>query len=735
MIKKILLLGFCFFFAIPTFIKAADTIESLESKLKNARGEEQLKIIAELTDLYSEKDPKQALTYGKKALELLHRYPNPQIEAKILNLLAFVAYKKGEFQSAIDYASKAKAIAQKSGDKPNHASSLFNLGMAHKYLANYNSAIDYFTSAQAIFKELGDKINIASCLSQIGLVYRRVNDYSKALDYITKAGEIYIDIDEKKSMASVYNNMGIIYDEMGNLDKALEYYKKCLELYSENENPENIAITKMNLAAIYTLQGKYEESINLYKKALATFEKLDSKRNISTALLLMGESFKMRNNLKEAINFFTRALKIKEEIQEAYGVISAQVYIGEVYRKLGQYQMALEYLEKAVTLSQKIKYRMGLRDAQLETSKVYQEMADYPKALEYYIKYKETNDLIFTEDNARKIAETQARFDLERKEKEITLLKKDQQIQSLKLVHQKNIVQSSIFISVLILILAFVIYTRYRLKIRANKKLQEEITLRKKTEEALVKSRKSETVAILSAGISHDFNNLLTIILGNLTMLKDNSHLLDNADAQLLDSAEKAATHAADLTRKFLTLSNADWTQPKKITLPEILKNIPSFSPEFKALTFDFDTSIPNDLKPLYGDEHQLSQLMGNLLLNAYEALDQDDIAHANTWSGYKPITVDAQNFIMENGNPWNLQPGQYVKISVKDRGKGIPPGLMDKIFDPYFSTKQRGVQKGMGLGLAIAYAIIIKHKGHIEVSSGLNQGTTVDLYIPAFND
>jgi len=734
MTKTILFLGLCFFFVIPARANAADTVGTLESKLKNARGEEQLKIIVELADLYLEKNPEQAFSYGKKAQELLHRYPNPQTEATILNLLGKISYRKGEYQATIDYANKAGAISKKSGDKPNYASSLFNLGMAQKYLANYNKAIDYFTSAQAIYTELGDKINIASCLTQIGLVYRRVNDFSKALDYITQAGEIYIDIDEKKSIASVYNNIGLIYSDLGNYDLALQYFKKRIELPGLEISLESISITKANIASIYITQGKYDEAFKLVKEAHEGFEKLGSKKNLSNTVQTIGEIYEKKNDLKNALLYYSRAKKLKEETRESFGISSCLLSLGRTQRRLGHYPPAIDCLEEAITLSQKINNTNITMDANFELSTVYQEMGDYPKALEYYKKYKETNDLIFTEDNARKIAETQARFDLERKEKEITLLKKDQQIQSLNLARQKSIIHSSISISVLILILAFVMYTRYRLKIRVNKKLQEEIAMRIKTEEALVKSRKSETVAILSAGISHDFNNLLTIILGSLSMLKDSAHLFDAATTKFVDSAEKAANHAADLTRKFLTLSNADWTQPKKITLPGILKNIPSFSPEFKAINFDFDTSIPNDLKPVYGDEHQLTQLMGNLLLNAFEALNHDNTASKNP-TGITPINVTAQNMMMENGYPWNLQPGEYVKISVKDRGKGIPPELMDKIFDPYFSTKQRGAQKGMGLGLAIAYAIIIKHKGHIEVSSELNQGTTVDLYIPAFND
>lgn len=730
--KHILIPGFCLLFLIAAQGNAADTISTLEAKLKDARGEEQLKIVIELTDLYTEKDLEKAFSYAKKALELVQRTQTSR-EAEVLNLLGKISYRRGDYTSTIDYANQASAIARKLEDKKNDAASLFNLGMANKYLANYNQALDYFSSAQAIYKELGDKKKIVTCLNQIGLVYRRVNDFSKALEYLMKAGEICIQSNDKNALASIYNNIGIIYFEMGNLDFAIEYYKKNLEISQENDTPGNIGIYKMNIAEIYDRQGKYDEAIKLYKESLEIAEKVGSPKNLSNALLSMGDHFEKRNDPRNALDYYTRALKIKEGIHESYGIIEALLGLGRIHHRLGHYPAARDFLEKTITLSKEINNPMGIRDAYSQLSAVYQETGDYPKALEYYKKYKETNDTIFNEDNARKIAEMQARFDLERKEKEISLLKKDQQIQSLKLVRQKSIIYSSIVISVLILILAFVIYTRYRLKARANKKLQEEISIRIKTEEALVKSRKLETIAILAGGISHDFNNLLTVILGNLSFIKDSDLPLDDTVVHCLDSAEKAANNAADLIRKFLAISNAKGGQPKKVILPDILKNISSFSHQFEQIRLDI--SIPGNLKPIYGDEHQLVQLMGNLLLNAYEAAGPAGDVEGNNFDKPIGITVSAQNIMLENENPWNLQPGEYIKVSVKDRGKGIPPELMDKIFDPYFSTKQRGIQKGMGFGLAIASAIMKKHKGHIEVSSEVNQGTTVDLYIPAYND
>ncbi len=123
-------------------------------------------------------------------------------------------------------------------------------------------------------------------------------------------------------------------------------------------------------------------------------------------------------------------------------------------------------------------------------------------------------------------------------------------------------------------------------------------------------------------------------------------------------------------------------------------------------------------------DSKQIQDAITNVLKNAVEAMPQGGA-----------ITVQAENLVIDNkvkDPALPLNEGRYVKISIKDEGPGIPEEHMDKVFDPYFSTKSRGVQKGMGLGLTTAYAVVEKHGGHITLSSTTGVGTTVNIYLPA---
>ncbi|MCP5050590.1 MAG: response regulator [bacterium] len=256
-----------------------------------------------------------------------------------------------------------------------------------------------------------------------------------------------------------------------------------------------------------------------------------------------------------------------------------------------------------------------------------------------------------------------------------------------------------------------------------------DITHRKKAELELLKSVKLESVGILSGGISHDFNNLLAIIIGNLSMAKEvlkEPKPDPKTEASLfVEKAENASNQAADLVRKFLTISDGGWMMKDKVTLPGIFKHIADAPGPIKNIPYTL--LFPDDLKPLYGSERQLRQVMENLLLNAHEAT-----VDMGNDSG---IGISAESITLQQKNQWDLKEGEYVKVSVMDNGKGIPSHLLGKIYDPYFSTKERGTQKGMGMGLALCYAIARKHGGHISITPRLPKGTQVDVYLPVYRE
>lgn len=247
---------------------------------------------------------------------------------------------------------------------------------------------------------------------------------------------------------------------------------------------------------------------------------------------------------------------------------------------------------------------------------------------------------------------------------------------------------------------------------------------RTRLHDQLLTAQKMEAIGILAGGIAHDFNNILSVIMGNLGLALEEIESNPKRATKMLKNAEKASVQATALSQKLTTFSKGGWIVPREITLSVVLKGMEEQNSDMKTILHNTTTIIPPGLKPLYGDERYLSQVIQNLLQNADEATAEP-----------KQITLEAENVTLKQDNDFELRYGDYVKISITDNGKGIPKDQIGKIFDPYFSTKNSVTQRGLGLGLAICYSIIKKHNGYIAVKSEVGKGTTVELYLPAYRE
>lgn len=241
-----------------------------------------------------------------------------------------------------------------------------------------------------------------------------------------------------------------------------------------------------------------------------------------------------------------------------------------------------------------------------------------------------------------------------------------------------------------------------------------DITELKKREEERQKIQKLESLGILAGGIAHDFNNLLTSIMGNLSMAEIFAKSGDDV-FEILKGAKKASKQAKKLTHQLLTFSKGGEPIKKLTPISELLINTTSFALSGTKAKCAF--SLPDDLWWVEIDEGQIDQVINNLIINADQAMPEGGL-----------VEVGAENVNVNKQDNLPLEDGKYIKISITDQGIGVPEEYLQKIFDPYFTTKQ----KGSGLGLAITYSIIKKHEGYITLKSGGKVGTTFSIYLPA---
>jgi two-component system, cell cycle sensor histidine kinase and response regulator CckA len=236
----------------------------------------------------------------------------------------------------------------------------------------------------------------------------------------------------------------------------------------------------------------------------------------------------------------------------------------------------------------------------------------------------------------------------------------------------------------------------------------------------LQQSQKMESIGTLAGGIAHDFNNLLYPIIGFAEMLKEDLPQ-DSPEHEMAQEVFNAGRRGGELVKQILAFSRQSEHKLSPVRFQKILTEVCKLT----RSTIPSDTEIHQDIQMDCGlvmaEETQLHQIAMNLITNAYHAVEKT--------SG--EISIQLKEIILDNDDLKEspLQPGQYVTLSVSDNGVGIPREIRNNIFEPYFTTKEKG--KGTGLGLAVVYGILTEHKGDIKVYSEEGKGTTFNVYLP----
>jgi two-component system cell cycle sensor histidine kinase/response regulator CckA len=230
-----------------------------------------------------------------------------------------------------------------------------------------------------------------------------------------------------------------------------------------------------------------------------------------------------------------------------------------------------------------------------------------------------------------------------------------------------------------------------------------------RTEQELLKVKKLESLGLLAGGIAHDFNNLLTGVFGNVELAKMN--MVDNEQPRpFLERAMRSLDDAINLATQLLTFAKGGDPIKETLDIGPVITNAATFSIRGSNVRLRLD--VAPELWPVEADKGQLGQVMSNLVINAQQAMPTGG-----------EVTLSAANV--------ETRAGRYVKITVRDEGSGIAPQDIDRVFDPYFTTKHTG----SGLGLATAHSIVNKHDGRLTVASELNQGATFIIHLPVASE
>ncbi|MEO6786395.1 MAG: PAS domain S-box protein [Chthoniobacteraceae bacterium] len=250
--------------------------------------------------------------------------------------------------------------------------------------------------------------------------------------------------------------------------------------------------------------------------------------------------------------------------------------------------------------------------------------------------------------------------------------------------------------------------------------IKQDITERKKLEQQFLRAQRMESIGTLAGGIAHDLNNVLSPIMMSLEVLR--MRFPDPESTELLDVLGTSAQRGADMVRQVLSFARGVEGERMEVQLRHLVKDIVKILNDTLLKNIEIGTHVPNDLWTVTGDATQLHQVLLNLCVNARDAMP-----------GGGTLTLSAKNLMLDaNYAGMNIEaaPGPYVVLQIEDTGTGMPPEVMERIFDPFYTTKEFG--KGTGLGLSTSMAIVKGHGGFIRVYSEVGRGTGFKVYLPA---
>ncbi|MFH2144062.1 MAG: tetratricopeptide repeat protein, partial [Bacteroidota bacterium] len=410
-------------------------------------------------------------------------------------------YTKINADSSFSYAEKAYNLAVSNEDKNSEVIALNIMGDIYYDKGLYDESIECYQKALDINILLKNDTNIAASYNFIGMIYEGRADYEKSLIFYDKALDINKRLNYLPSLANNYNNIGMIYFNYGKYDEAIEHYLEAIKIDSILNRFNNLAIDYNNLALAYFYMGDMDVALPLFRRAVKIDLEISNKSSIAPFINNIGLIFFKKEEYDSALFYFHEAIDLSIKLNNIRDAATYQINLGVTYAlKLGEFQKGYDMYEKCLEICRANNYLDLVQITYQAYYKTYKKQGNYKKAFEYYEMYSDVKDSIFNEQSQKALEQYRAKYETEKKEKEIELLKKDQKI--------RNIILYAISGGFLLfLILMIIVFRAYRLKKQAFNliKMQKE-EIQEKNEEL---NQQNEEIATQRDEIERQKDQLL----------------------------------------------------------------------------------------------------------------------------------------------------------------------------------------------------------------------------------
>lgn len=695
-------------------------VDSLTSVANKSSIEDKVAVYDKLSRLFRGRENDSIFYYANLSYDAAKRDKSDSSFGIAYSSLANAYSDKFDYEKALEYLLKSKEYREKTTNKQQLIETLNELARTYQNLKRYSESIDTYKQAIEIAKEIEDYKNEGSLLAGLANDYYEINDLNRSLEFAIKSANTLIAHNITTGLAASYNFIGYIHQSLQNRDLAEEYYLKAHELYQKDNDIRGLSATLNNLGIIFSENGDNQKSIEYYTKSLEYAKQLNDNDGIAIALNNIGMLHVELGQINKGLDSYNESLGYSTKLFNKSGYANTFNNIGAAYIKSGDLQKAEQNVLTALSFKKQVTEIAIIQESYQLLAQIYSKKGQYSKAFEYQGIQLAYNDSIYNQQKTSNILEMQTRFETEAKEKEIQLLKKDNEIRLLEVERHKSFQKYLLISSVLLLILAIVIFFSLRIKRKTYQLISQKNF---ELERANLKLTESEQNLIeLNATkdkffsiIAHDLKNPFNALLGFSELLEKNYNTYTTEEIkEYINVIYESSQSLFKLLDNLLQWSR---TQTGTITyFSEAFSLLPIVNQEVELLQLNAEKKkitvkviVDKNLKA-FADKNIISTVIRNLLNNA--------LKFTNT-GGLVEIRA--------------CEKGDNIEVSISDSGIGIDANDLDKLFQLNSSLSNKGTanEEGTGLGLILCKEFVEKNDGKIWVTSSKGKGSTFYFTLP----
>lgn len=598
-------------------------------------------------------------------------------------------------EKSLSYYQQALELSNKINNKRLILSSMVDVGIAYIETNDMDKALNTFVQALPVAKQIKDTGKIAGVLVNTGNVYLHKSEPVKAIGYYLQAVRLLEAISDEARLPVLYSNLCSLFETEKQFDKSIEYGNKALVMAEKNNDGHAVVYALINLSGTYSDLNQFEKEFELLQKALPLAKKIEDIEQLATVYNNLGDYYYQKKKYQPSLGNYLESYKYVQQLGNHFHLCTACTHLATVYNELNQPDKALQFIIQAEVLAKEVGYRADLKEIYLTRAEIEQKRGNYKKAYNYRSMSADLSDSLFKVESSEQIADMEAKYQNEKKQKEIVQLQKDKQIQTLS-IKQKSTLNYFLIASIAALLLViFLIYRNLRHR-QLLAKQEKELQLQRIIE--LEKDKQLVAVDSMLKGQEDERTRLAKDLHDGLGgMLSGVKFSLMNMKTNLIINHENIIVFERSLD--MLDTSIQELRRVAHNMMPEALVKF-GLDEALKDYCSNINTAdILNVQYQSFGMDQRIESTAEIIIYRIIQELFNNIFKHAKA----SEVLVQL------------LREKNWLSITVEDNGKG---------FDI------NDLEKSKGSGWANIRNRVDYLKGKLDLHSDVNKGTSVNIEI-----